>query len=155
LIELSFYYQSTPKSPVHELMIASLANALGSLIELPNKLQICLYPFLDNVYGGIDKHVTNRFGININLSLEQLPKIVVHELIHIHQRHVGLLSIKQGHYYWRNIPYSNKMPEEMSYQEYKNCPWEIDVDNRVDKLLTECLELVKKKHLAKVDNKSG
>jgi hypothetical protein len=96
LIELSFYYQNTPKSPVHELMITSLANALGSLIELPNKLQVCLYPFLDNVYGGIDKHVTNRFGININLSLEQLPKIVVHELIHIHQRHVGLLNIKQG-----------------------------------------------------------
>jgi hypothetical protein len=155
LIEISFYYQNTPKSPVHEVMIQSLVNALGSLIELPKKLQICLYPFLDNVYGGIDKHVTNRFGININLSLEQLPKIVVHELIHIHQRHVGLLSIKQGHYYWRNIPYSNKMPEEMSYEEYKNCPWEIDVENRVDKLLTECLELVKKKHLAKFDNKSN
>jgi hypothetical protein len=155
LIEISFYYQNTPKSPVYEVMIQSLVNALGSLIELPKKLQICLYPFLDNVYGGIDKHVTNRFGININLSLEQLPKIVVHELIHIHQRHVGLLSIKQGHYYWRNIPYSNKMPEEMSYEEYKNCPWEIDVENRVDKLLTECLELVKKKHLAKFDNKSN
>ena len=154
MIELSFYYQNAPKSPVHELMIASLANALGSLIELPKKLQICLYPFLDNVYGGIDKNVTNRFGININLSLEQFPKIVVHELIHIHQRHVGLLKIKQGHYYWRNIPYGNKMPEEMSYQEYKNCPWETDVDDRVDKLLTECLELIKKKHLAKVDNKS-
>jgi hypothetical protein len=47
------------------------------------------------------------------------------------------------------------MPEEMSYQEYKNCPWEIDVDDRVDKLLTECLELAKKKHLAKFDNKSN
>jgi hypothetical protein len=155
LIEISFYYQNTPKSPVHEVMIQSLVNALDSLIELPKKLQVCLYPFLDNVYGGIDKNVTNRFGININLSLEQLPKIVVHELIHIHQRHVGLLSIKQGHYYWRGIPYSNKMPEEMSYQEYKNCPWEIDVDDRVDKLLTECLELVKKKHSAKFDNKSN
>jgi hypothetical protein len=155
LIEIVFYYQNSQKSPVHEQMIKSLANALGSLIELPKKLQVCLYPFLDNVYGGIDKNVTNRFGVNINLSLEQLPKIVVHELIHIHQRHVGLLKIKQGHYYWRNIPYSNKMPEEMSYQEYKSCPWETDVDERVDKLLTDSLELIKKQHLAKVDNKSA
>lgn len=155
MIEVSFYYQNSQKSPVHEQMIKSLANALGSLIELPNKLQVCLYPFLDNVYGGIDKNVTNRFGVNINLSLEQFPKIVVHELIHIHQRHVGLLMIKQGHYYWRNIPYSNKMPEEMSYQEYKSCPWETDVDNRVDKLLSECLELIKKQHLSKIDNKSN
>ena len=148
MIEIVFYYQNSQKSPVHEQMIKSLANALGSLIELPKK-------FLDNVYGGIDKNVTNRFGVNINLSLEQLPKIVVHELIHIHQRHVGLLKIKQGHYYWRNIPYSNKMPEEMSYQEYKSCPWETDVDERVDKLLTDSLELIKKQHSAKVDNKSA
>lgn len=155
MIEIVFYYQNSQKSPVHEQMIKSLANALDSFIELPKKLQVCLYPFLDNVYGGIDKNVTNRFGVNINLSLEQLPKIVVHELIHIHQRHVGLLMIKQGHYYWRNIPYSNKLPEEMSYQEYKSCPWETDVDNRVDKLLTECLELIKKQHLSKVDNKSN
>jgi hypothetical protein len=98
LIEVSFYYQNTPRSPVHEQMIKSLANALGSLIELPNKLQVCLYPFLDNVYGGIDQRVKNRFGINVNLSLDQVPKIVVHELIHIHQRHVGMLDIKGGHY---------------------------------------------------------
>lgn len=154
MIEVSFYYQNTNKSPVHEQMIKSLANALGSLIELPEKLQVCLYPFMDNVYGGIDKYATNKFGINIKLPLEQLPKIVVHELIHIHQRHVGLLNIKQGHYYWRNIPYGNQLPEEMSYEDYKNCPWEIDVDNRVDKLLTECLMLVKQQHSAKVDNKS-
>jgi hypothetical protein len=40
----------------------------------------------------------------------------------------------------------------MSYDDYKNCPWEIDVDNRVDKLLTECLQLAKKQHLSKLDN---
>lgn len=140
---------------MHEIMIKSLVDALSTLIELPQTLQVCLYPFVNNVYGGIDKHVKNRFGININLSLEELPKIVVHELIHIHQRHIGLLAIKGGYYYWRGIPYNNKLPEEMSYQEYKNCPWEIDVDNRVDNLLTECLELIKKKHLSKVDNKSN
>lgn len=155
MIEVSFYYQNTPRSPVHEQMIKSLANALGSLIELPNKLQVCLYPFLDNVYGGIDQRVKNRFGINVNLSIDQIPKIVIHELIHIHQRHVGMLDIKSGYYYWRNIPYGNKLPEEMSYDDYKNCPWEIDVDNRVDKLLTECLELIKVQHLSKVDNKSN
>lgn len=155
MIEVSFYYQNTPKSPVHEQMIRSLAIALGSLIQLPNKLQVCLYPFLENVYGGIDQRVKNRFGININLSLDQIPKIVVHELIHIHQRHIGMLDIRSGHYYWRNIPYGNKLPEEMSYEDYKNCPWEIDVENRVDKLLTECLILAKEKHLSKLDNKSS
>ena len=136
-------------------MIQSLANALAAIIELPNTLQVCLYPFVDNVYGGIDKHVKNRFGININLPLDQMPKIVVHELIHIHQRHTGILAIKGGYYYWRTIPYGNKLPEEMSYEEYKNCPWETDVDERVDKLLTESLELIKKQQSSKLDNKSA
>lgn len=136
-------------------MITSLANAMASLIELPNTLQVCLYPMLDNVYGGIDKYTANKFGINIKLPVEDLPKIVVHELIHIHQRHVGLLDIKGGYYYWRKIPYGNKMPEEMTYEEYKCCPWETDVDERVDNLLTESLELIKKQQLSKFDNKSN
>jgi len=143
---VDFYYQNNKKSPVHEVMITKLATTLATILDLPDKLQVCLYPFLDNVYGGIDKRVPNRFGININLSLEQFPKIVIHELIHIHQRHVGLLEIKNGHYYWRKIPYSNKLPEEMSYEEYQNCPWEKDVESRVDKLLTEVLALIKKQH---------
>ena len=155
MITVTFYYQTSKKSVVHEVMIKSLVDALSTLIELPQTLQVCLYPFVNNVYGGIDKHVKNRFGININLSLEELPKIVVHELIHIHQRHTGLLAIKGGYYYWRGIPYGNKLPEELSYQDYKSCPWETDVDDRVDKLLIQALELIKLQQQTKVDNKSG
>jgi hypothetical protein len=46
------------------------------------------------------------------------------------------------------------MPEAMSYQDYKSCPWEIDVEMKIDNLLTQALEIAKKQHLAKLDNKS-
>lgn len=149
-IDVTFYYKNTKPSAVHELIITSLAHVLHTIIELPPTLEVCLYELPDNVYGGIDRYVANRFGINYNLPLESIPEIVVHELIHISQRYLNVLQIKNnGHYYWHGIPYSNILPEDMTYDEYKSCPWEIDVDNRLAKLLSRTLDVVKKQQLPK------
>ena len=120
-------------------------NATASLIELPETLEVCLYNFADNVYGGVDRYKHNRIGINYKLELYDIPEIVVHELIHVHQRYKRKLEIKNGTYYWYGIPYSNKLPEEMTYFDYKETPWEIDVENKLDKLLDQVLEIVNMK----------
>jgi hypothetical protein len=112
-LKVKYFYQNN-KSKVHEVMIDSLATALSELIELPDTIEVCLYKLDENVYGGIDKYTPNRLGLNSNLTLEDIPKILVHE------------------------PYHNT-ETEISYEEYRNTPWEVDVQNRVDKLLTEVL----------------
>ena len=136
-MKVNYFYQNN-KSKVHEVMIDSLATALSELIELPDTIEVCLYKLDENVYGGIDKYTPNRLGLNSNLTLEDIPKILVHELIHVHQRHTGKLAIKNSTYYWLGIPYHNT-ETEISYEEYRNTPWEVDVQNHVDKLLTKVL----------------
>jgi hypothetical protein len=153
-IAVRYFYKNTQKSQVKELIISSLINSLSTLISLPNEFEICIYDLPNNVYGGMDKYIHHRIGLNASLTLEDIPKILVHELIHVHQCHTKLLEIKNGGiYYWRGIPYDNIMPDDMSYQDYKNCPWEIDVEMKIDNLLTLSLELAKKQHLTKLDNK--
>jgi hypothetical protein len=155
LIDVVFYYQNSKKEAVRELIIKSLTTAVSTLISLPNTIEICIYRLPDSVYGGIDKYTPNRIGLNSLLALEDIPEIIVHELIHVSQRHTKLLEIKNnGTYYWRGIPYHNVMPENLDYDDYKNSPWEIDVDNKIDKLLTEALMLSQKQHLSTIDSES-
>lgn len=150
---LKFHYQKTNPCKAREFIINSLASAISELIELPETLEICLYNLNKNTFGGIDKYVHTRIGINYNLDLIDIPRILTHELLHAHQMHTKQLCIKNDIFYWQGIPYHNVNNEE-SYQNYKSYPWEIDVDTRVDKLLTDAIELSKKKHLPKLDNKS-
>lgn len=153
---VKFYYQGNKGkdtyTQVRENMIKSLSYALSTLIPLPESVEVCIYHLPDNVYGGLDKHTPNRLGLNSNLPLERIPEILVHELIHASQRHTKMLEIKNnGTYYWRGIPYHNTLPEHLEYHEYKNSPWELDVDERLDKLLTETVQLAKQKQLSQLN----
>lgn len=140
-MDITFFYKNNRPCTRREVIISQLANAMATIIELPETLEVCLYQLGKNVYGGIDKYYINRIAINYDLDYEAIPKILTHELIHVSQKHTKLLEIKKnGHYYWRGIPYTNVSPEQLSYEEYRNLPWELDVENRVDKLLTEVLQ---------------
>jgi uncharacterized protein YjaZ len=152
-LKIKFHYQQRPPCKAREFIINSLASAISELIELPESIEICLYNLDKNMFGGIDRYIHNRIGINYSLELIDIPRILAHELLHMHQMHTGLLCIKNDIYYWQGIPYHNVNKEE-SYQSYKSSPWETDVDTRVDKLLIDAIELTKKKQSAKFDNKS-
>ena len=95
-----------------------------------------------NVYGGIDSLRINRLGINIQIPLESVPKILTHELIHVHQKHTSVLKMaRDGMCYWHGTPYTDIKPEDMNYEEYTELPWEVDVQNRLDKVFKEALHL--------------
>ena len=141
-MDITYYYKNNQHSYKREIIISRLSDAIASIIELPTSLEICIYPLGKNVYGGIDKYHTNRIALNYDLEYESIPKILTHELIHVSQKHTKLLEIKNnGHYYWRGIPYTKVLPEEMSYEEYRNLPWEVDVQNRETKVLESALML--------------
>lgn len=88
------------------------------------------------MYGGIDMIHANRIGINYDVPFDMLPKILLHELIHVNQKHTGILRIaRNGTCYWHGIPVTNKSPSDMTFEEYQNLPWEVDVENRLPALL--------------------
>ena len=146
MIELKFFYQQNKHCKAREAIITSLTNATAQIIELPKSIEVCLYNLNQQTFGGVDKAIHNRIGINYSLDLFDIPKILVHELVHINQFYTGMLSIKNNTYYWHNIPYS-VVTKETSYQEYNNFPWEIDANERLDEVLTKAIELSKQKHL--------
>jgi hypothetical protein len=142
-MEVKFYYKNNNYEKDNEVALTLLAIAVSQIIELPDIVEVCLYPLEDNVYGGIDINRINRIGLNINLSLESQLKILVHELIHVSQKHLGMLKIKpNGMCYWHGIPYTKKPPEEMTHEEYTNLPWEFDVQHRQSKVLQQALEIL-------------
>ena len=142
-MDIQFYYKNNKPCSRREVIISRLSNAISEVIELPKNIEVCIYPLGKNVYGGIDKYCVNRLALNFDLDYNSIPQILTHELIHVSQKHTNMLEIKQnGHYYWYGIPYTKVLPEEMSYEEYRNLPWELDVQRRETKVLQMALELV-------------
>jgi hypothetical protein len=141
-VEIKFFYQNSTRNNQYEAIITSFSNLLCELIELPNEIEVCIYPLANNVYGGIDVNRVNRVVISSQLMLQDIPRILTHELIHVSQKHTNLLTITPKKVCcWRGVPYTNKSPEEMTFEEYQNLPWEVDVQTRELKLLQEALEL--------------
>ena len=144
-MNLRFFYKNNLPKKEHEVIITSFANAISKIISLPPVIDVCLYVLEPNVYGGLDRYKINRIGINYNLSLEETPLILTHELIHVHQSHTGKLRIdRHGNFYWHGILYTNKQVNEMTYDEYKKLPWEVDVDMKCSGVFSQALDLVDK-----------
>ena len=145
-LDIKFFYKNNKPKRDYEVIITSFSIAVSKVIELPSTLEICLYPLDDNVYGGIDRIKINRIGINYNIPLLALPRILTHELIHVNQKHTGVLKVNgSGLCYWHNVPYTKQLPEHMDYNDYKNLPWELDVANREQEVFKKALVLVDKK----------
>lgn len=142
-MDIQFYYKNTKPKREYEVIITSFSIAVSQVIALPDSLEVCLYPLPDNVYGGIDNIKTNRIGINYNIPIMSLPKILTHELIHVNQKHTGILKInRDGLCYWHGIPYTKSIPENMSYSDYQNLPWELDVANKQQKIFHDALTII-------------
>ena len=90
-MEVKFYYQNKTHKPQLESLIRNFSSVIEQVIELPTSIEVCLYDLGHSVYGGIDMHVLNRLGINYNLTVQEVPLILIHELIHVSQKHKKLL----------------------------------------------------------------
>jgi hypothetical protein len=44
--------------------------------------------------------------------------------------------------YWHGVYYTKKLPEEMTYDEYRDLPWELDAYSRQSKVLQQALEIL-------------
>jgi hypothetical protein len=135
-VDIRYFYQNNQHSYKHETIINSFAKIASTIIDLPPILEVCLYDLGKNVYGGIDMIHINRIGINYDVPFDMMPKVLLHELIHVNQKHTGILRIaRNGTCYWHGIAVTNKSPSDMTYEEYQSLPWEVDVENRLPELL--------------------
>ena len=124
-------------SPVREVVCKKLAIAVALVIELPLEIQIRFADLGKSVYGhtSLDLRFKNRISINTILQLDEIPTVLVHELIHLSQSHTGMLMVTpSGQHFWKN-----KLVDMSA--EYDTLPWEKDVQERHDKVMTRSLQL--------------
>lgn len=141
-MQVNFFYQNNQHNYKKEIIIFELCKVISTFLELPPTLDVCLYK-LNTSYGGIDLLHINRIGIDYDIDYNQLPMILIHELIHVNQRKTGKLKITPtGKYYWNGVYYTNVNPENMTYQEYSTLPWEIDVSQRQQQIFEEASRLI-------------
>lgn len=139
-----FIYNTDTFLPIHEKVIINIFNIVSTIIELPSRLEVVFEKMDNSVYGNtkLDFRFLNRITINENLSPKELIQIVIHELIHVHQSHVGILKVDNyGNFYWYNKVYRNT--DDLTYDDYMKLPWEADVSYRHRSILEETLKKMK------------
>lgn len=143
---IRFIYQNDDYNLSREIIINNLCAATANIISLPNELVIRIAWLGESVHGNtaVEHRFKNRISINSILSLAEVPIVLIHELIHVNQIHTGLLSVsRHGIYTWNNKQY--RIPDSLSMEQYLQLPWEADVVEKQQKVLTDSLAYAMKK----------
>lgn len=141
-MNISFIYNNDRHLPQHESVIYNLCKCVSKVINLPDKIEVVFEDLGHSIHGDtkLDYRFLNRITINSNLFVKDIPVVLVHELIHVHQSHIGILKTdSHGTIYWNNHPY--KYINELSYEEYMKLPWEVDVVKKHQFVLDTALNI--------------
>lgn len=141
-MKVRFIYQGSDWLPDQEKVAINLCLRASKIIDLPDEIEVEFVKMPPSVYGEtlLYGRFKNRFRINDCLSPKEIIKPVVHELIHIHQVHIGRLkAMRDGTYIWDGRQYKNTDPNLLENSAYRNLPWEQDVENVMDSILNRIL----------------
>lgn len=120
----------------------SLCQAASLYIALPDNIIVELVDLGHNAYGEstLTFNKESKVRINLQLSTKELIYPLVHELLHLNQMHEGKLSVSRfGDCVWEGKTYKLNQ-SKMSYKEYTQLPWELDVTSREKQLLANILK---------------
>jgi hypothetical protein len=110
---------------------------MKKMFVLPDTIEIQFEEMGPSVYGMtvLDPRFPNRIRINQDLSLEEYLLPLTHELLHLHQMYTNRLQSRPGgRILWDKQSYKVNMMT-MSYNEYQQLPWELDVAEKQQKVL--------------------
>lgn len=109
-------------------LIESIVNKAANFLTLPKLVKIELKKLNPSNYAETD--ITNKsIVINSELDLNDILFPLIHELIHLEQIELGKLNrSKCGKYVWENQVFD--IEESISYNDYKELPWELDVSKK-------------------------
>jgi hypothetical protein len=137
-MKLTYIYKGSVKPPViYEKFTAKVIDIMKKMFVLPDTIEIQFEDMGPSVYGMtvLDPRFPNRIRINQDLSLEEYLLPLTHELLHLHQMFTNRLQSRPGgRILWDKQPYKVNMMT-MSYNEYQQLPWELDVAEKQQKLL--------------------
>ena len=137
-MKLTFIYKGSIKPPViYEKFSEKVINIMKGMYVLPDNIEIQFEQMGPSVYGMtmLDPRFPNRIRLNQDLSLEEYLLPLTHELLHLHQTFTNRLQSRPGgRILWDKTVFKVNMLE-MSYNEYQQLPWELDVAEKQQKLL--------------------
>lgn len=137
-MKIRFIYDYSSYDLDREVVIEKICTFLSDKLTLPKELQIKFSNLGHNAYGvlSLDFRFKNRITINGILRANEVPQVIVHELLHIDQVENGLLSVTRlGDYVWKKRTFFVKNMENLTYEQYLQLPWELDVANKQQKML--------------------
>lgn len=138
-VQVNFQYQVPGRNLQKESIIRSVTQRVAGVISLPQFIEVYIYNLGVAVQGGIDNSM-NRVILNSTLTIPEIPKILIHELIHVNQKYTGKLVVSgDGMYLWEGRVYNAKHPEKLTRAEYLALPWEADVVSNIATIVNKAL----------------
>jgi len=126
-------------------LIQIICDKVEELLHLPTEVDIEFTALSPSTYGDTMVDYKNQIRIRLNkdLQINDIMIPLVHELIHLHQMHIGQLMITSaGVYVWEKQTYEVDVTQ-MMYTDYLRLPWEADVADKQPKLMEEILKSYK------------
>ena len=133
-----FIYQGSDKVQEREIVAEQICNFLSEHLDLPKTIEIVFANMNEAVYGTthVNARFKNRININNSLTFNEIPQVLVHELIHLNQIKTGRLSnTSNGLFMW-----DNRIYDLANYPNYDELPWEVDVAKKQRDLLIKTYE---------------
>lgn len=140
MLNIVYIFQDTQPDENIKSLSKRLVELCHNQINLPNDIQIEFRKLDPNEYGqtSLNPRYKNRITINSDLSLSEIVKPIIHELCHMSQLHENrLYKHRDETYIWEGKKY--KLKSNMTYQDYRNLPWELDVAEKEQKLYSVIL----------------
>lgn len=114
-------------------------------LELPVDIEIFIKQLPGHLYGTLDLSRVNRITLNSILSTDELTEVLVHELIHVHQKYKGYLKHGGSNIvYWKGKYYEKSRNIDANIRQHQSYPWEIDVAEKQQVLYPIILDKISK-----------
>lgn len=136
----------------YEILCNKIVEIVTNMYVLPKQIEFQFENMGQNVYGMtmLDPRFPNRIRLNQDLSIEELPIPLTHELSHLHQIYTNKLQARSGgRILWEGQMYKVDA-FNLSYNDYLNLPWEDDA-NKKQKRILEFIQQNSKKIKARID----
>jgi hypothetical protein len=138
---VKFIYTSGHRDVSRENLIIKIFTIAKRFIELPDSIEVQFKNMPLSVYAEtlVNTRHKNRICLNDSVPVPDVMYPTIHELLHLNQIHTNRLSaLHKNIYLWEGQKYSINV-DDLSYEDYRNLPWEEDVFIRERKLLISIL----------------
>lgn len=135
---LFIYKGCKQPTPIYEKFCNKVISLVKQLYVLPDTIEIQFENMGDSVYGMtmLDPRFPNRIRLNQDLNIEEILLPLTHELLHLHQIYTNRLQSRSGgRILWEGQIYKVDTIK-LSYTDYQNLPWELDVSINQKRLLS-------------------